>query len=98
MEPKKEGIKEVKEVTAAIMEISVGIAAVLKDGYQAADIAALFKAFANDEGFKKKLGEAAEGISKVPAELKDLDWEERIEISTVLLSFVPKIIEALRKK
>lgn len=98
METTKQGIKEVKEVTAAIMEISVGIASVLKDGYQASDIAALFKAFAEDEGFKKKLGEAADGISKVPAELKDLDWNERIELSTVMLQFVPKIIDALRKK
>lgn len=94
----KQGIKEVKEVTAAIMEISVGIAAVLKDGYQASDIAALFKAFAEDEGMKKKLGDAAEGISKVPAELKDLDWNERIELGTIMLQFVPRMIEALRKK
>lgn len=93
----KQGIKELKEVIEALMEISLRMGSVLKDGYQPSDLALIFQLFAKDEILKKKISEAYDGISKVGAELKDMDPKEGIELSIVLLQFIPKFIDIFKK-
>lgn len=93
-----QGIKELKETTEALMEIMIRIASVLKDGYQPSDLAFIFELFSKDEILKKKLADAYDGISKVGGEVKDLDLKEGIELSIVLLQFIPKIIDLFKKE
>lgn len=94
----KQGIKEVKEVTEAILEIALRIAAVLKDGYQPTDLALLFDLFAKDPVVKQKIAAAYDGISKVGGELKDLDAQEGVELAVALLLFIPRILELFKKE
>lgn len=93
----KQGVKEFKEVTEAVLEISLRLVAILKDGYQPTDLALFIDLFANDPVVKAKIGAAYEGISKVGGELKDLDAQEGVELGVALLMFVPKIIELFKK-
>lgn len=94
----KESVKDLKEVIEAILEISVHITAALKDGYQATDLSKLFSVFAKDPIMKAKFSAAYEGISKIGTELKDIDLTEGVEISMLILQFVPKFVDALKTK
>lgn len=97
MAKSKEGIKELKEVTEAILEISLRIIAILKDGYQHSDIPTIFEMLVKDEHIKNKISAAYEGISKVSGELKDLSIAEGVELSTTILQFIPQIIDLFKK-
>jgi hypothetical protein len=94
----KEGIKELKEVTEALIEISIRVASIFKDGYQPTDIAALFSVFTKDEVVKAKIFEAYNGINKVKGELKDIDVSECVELVSILLQFIPRIIDLFKKE
>lgn len=91
------GIKELKDVLEAILEMSVKIAAVLKDGYQPSDLGLIFDLFTKDDEMKNKIAAAYDGISKVGGEIGDLDIYEGIELSISLMKYVPKFVDALKK-
>ncbi len=97
MEP-KQSVKELQEVISALLLISLRVADVLKDGYQPADLTALLAAFTKDEGFKKAIGDAYDGISKVSGELKDLDAAETVQLSVAVLQFIPRFIDVFKEK
>lgn len=91
------GIKELKDTIEALLEVSLKITSVLKDGYQASDLAVIFELFTKDEEMKKKIALAYDGISKVGGEVKDLDISEGIELTIAFIQYVPKFITALKK-
>jgi hypothetical protein len=98
MADEKVGIKEFKEALIGAQELSILIIKNLKDGLQIGqDVAAVVTALLSDEALKAALSSAADGISKVPSELKDIDLAEVIELVSLEVAYVPKIIEALKK-
>lgn len=95
----KEGIQETKEVLLALNELSLMLVKHLKDGFQLGkDSAAIVGELMMNTELKASLSKAAENVSKVPAELKDLDVSEGVELAISQAVFVPKLIEALKKE
>lgn len=91
------GVKELKEAIEAILEISLKIGSVLKDGYQPSDLGAIFELFSKDSEMKNKIALAYDGISKIGGEVKDLEIAEGVEIAIALIQYVPKFIEMFKK-
>jgi hypothetical protein len=90
-------IKETKEALIAINELGVKIASLAKDGLQVADGLALVALLSADSDLQSKLLAAFQGVQAVPAELKELDINEGVELVVLQASYVPKILEALKK-
>jgi hypothetical protein len=88
-----EGIKETTDVLVALNKLSVALIKAGKDGFQFSDAASLM---ANEE-LKAALLAAYDEISKVPAELKDLDVSEGIQLAMVQVQMLPGLIEAFKK-
>lgn len=95
--PAAVGIEELKAVQIAANELSIFLINQLKDGIQLTDAVAVFEKIVSDADFKAKILAAAEGISKVPAEIKDLTLPEAAELITIQISYVPKLVEAFKK-
>lgn len=93
----KLGIKETKEAVAGVMELAVLLAARLKDGVQLGDVVAVYDKLKDDAEFQAKLLAAYGGVGAVPAEVKDLDLMESVELVTVIVPYVPKVADALKK-
>ena len=82
-----EGIKELSELLDAIDALIVDGIKAGKDGIDFTDITVLTRNWD-----KIKLG--LEGVSKVPDELKDMDWNEGSAILLKLIQMVKNIKEA----
>lgn len=94
----KEGIKETKEALVGINEVSLFLAEKLKDGVQFTDATDFYAKLTKDEAFKKVVGDAYENYEKIPAEVKDIDAGEGLELAVVQVEYVPKFIAALKKE
>ena len=92
------GVKEIKEALIGINEVAIFLASRLKDGIGADDAVALVGKLQGDADFLSKLSEAAGGISAVVSEAKDISLAEGMELVYVQLSYIPKLVEALRKE
>ena len=91
------GIKESKEAITGMMEVSLVIADVLKDGAQLGDLASVVSRFSIDKELKDEMGVALDNISKVPHEMSDLNLQESLELAMLLISYVPKFVEIFRR-
>jgi hypothetical protein len=91
------GIKESKEALIAVNALAVFLVEQFKDGVQFSDFMELYAKVMSDDLFKQKMMDAYVGVSQIPAEMKDLDVQEIIELTSLQLSYVPKIIESLKK-
>ena len=89
-------IKETKDALVGINELSILLITLLKDGISLNDFSVLFEKVVKDEAFKAKMEEAYNGIAQVPQELQDLSLSEIIELATLQVGYVPKIIDALK--
>lgn len=94
VEPK--GIKEAKELLIGVNDVSCLLIKHLKDGVQVKDAIALFNDIMSNDVLKNEIIEAVKGISSVPGELKDLDASEIVEIASLQVSLVPKIIGSFK--
>jgi hypothetical protein len=91
------GIEETKEVLVASNELGLVIAKHVKDGAQVTDIAAIAMELFGSDAFKAALVKAIENVKQVPAEVKDIDIGEGLELAKVQLSYVPKFLDVLKK-
>lgn len=97
-EESKEGIKESCEMLKGVNEVSLFLCQRLKDGVQLEDATEFYKKLTADEEFKKVVGDAYEGYQKIPAEIKDVDAGEGLELAQVQLDYVPKYVETFKKE
>jgi len=95
MEPKM-GVKELSEALEGMLELGLAFAELAKDGLQLSDLAALY-AKMQAEPLRGKLAAAADKMSKVPAEAKDLDLQEGMQLAMLMLPYVPRYVEAFKK-
>ena len=93
MEEKRD-VKEMKEMMVGLMEIALLLAKEFKDGVQIDDFMDIFMALKDDPKFM----EAFKGLKEIPAEAKDLDLNEGMELAMMVMAYVPKFIEAMKKK
>jgi hypothetical protein len=91
-------IKETKDALIAVNILSIFLIEQFRDGFQMSDFMDLYAKITTDDAFKTRMMDAYIGISAIPAELKDLDVKESIELTSLQLSFLPKIIDVLKKK
>ena len=91
-----ESIKELKEVVEAVNEVSLVLVKLLKDGVQLVDAVSLVDQVITNAELKAKLVAATEGISKIPSEVKDIDLQEVLELASLEIVFVPKLVAALK--
>jgi len=89
----KLGVKETKELLEGVLHLGLVLARALKDGVQIADAKAVLDALLKDEEVK----EAVKGVKHIGAELKDLDLGEGLQLGKLLLDYVPKFLEAVKK-
>lgn len=89
--------KEMKELLVGVNELAIILMMQFKDGMQVADFAALYMKYTQDADLKAKLDAAIAGISQVPAEMKSVTLQDGIELAILQASYVPKIIEAMKK-
>lgn len=91
------GIKESKEALEGMMELSICLVEVFKDGLQFSDIMDLWEKLKNDPLVSAKLAAAYEGYQKVPDELNDLNIDESFELGACALQYMPKLIKSFKK-
>jgi hypothetical protein len=91
------GIQETKEVLIASNELTLVVIKHVKDGIAVSDIPAIVSELIASDSFKLALVDAVKGVTNVPAEIKDIDFAEGMELAKVQLEYVPKILEALKK-
>lgn len=91
------GVTETKEVLVALNELALVVIKHVKDGVQVSDIPAIITDLMGSDAFKLALVSAVEGITKVPNEIKDVDFLEGMELAKTQLVYVPKLLEALKK-
>lgn len=89
---KEHGIKEIREAMEGLLEVSLFIANLVGDGFQWSDISDVFKKL-QDKEFQAILKKAVEGREKIPAEVKDIDFEEAMELAVMLLKYLPRLIK-----
>lgn len=89
----KEGIKEMKEALIGVLELGVLLAERFKDGIGIGDFFKIAMELRRNDKFE----EAFRGLKQVKAELKDLSFDETVELSFMFTSYVPKFLEALKK-
>lgn len=91
------GVKETKEMVSAINRISLFLISRLKDGASFDDVMALYSKMTTDQEFRSLIYDAYDKAHKIPAELKDLDAIEAIDLISLQIDFIPLILDALRK-
>lgn len=94
----KEGIKETKEMLVGLNELSLLLLGKFKDGVQFVDFTEMYSHLQNDADFKAKLEAAYTNYQAIPAEVKDVDAGEGLELASVQIEYVPKIQAALAKE
>ena len=92
----KIGIKETSDVLVAVNLLAVELIKLVKDGIQASDAAVLVAIISSNEPVKNALFAAFNNISAVPAEVKDLDVSEVVQLIVAQAQQVPSILEALK--
>jgi len=92
------GIKETTEALIAFNEITVFLITRFKDGVDFSDFAAIWNKITEDEEFKTILGKAYDNIGKRPEEVADIDFKEGVDLGSIQLKYLPKILQALKSK
>lgn len=92
-----EGVKETKEMLVGANEVSLFMCEKLKDGAQFSDATDFYVKITTDEVFKAKMMAAYDNYQKIPAEIKDIDGGEGVELAIVQIEYVPKYIECFKK-
>lgn len=91
------GIQETKELLVALGDLSSVVAKAVKGGGSASDISARIAAacIANPV-LIQEVKDAANGVSQIPAEIRNLSLGEILELCEVSLITTRKALEALR--
>jgi hypothetical protein len=97
MADEKLGIKEIKEALVGVNALAVLLAERMKDGVGIDDAMAVWAKLSSDEAFKAQMVAAYQGISLVPAELKDIDLAEGMELAVLQIQMMPALLAALKK-
>lgn len=79
-------VKETKEALVALVKLGKEVSALAKDGLDLKDAAALGIKFASDENFRGMVVGAIEGCSNIPAEVKDISFEEGVELALAVIA------------
>jgi hypothetical protein len=93
----EKGVQNVKELAVGLIVIATILAEEFKDGIQATDAVEIFAKVKGNSELQAKILSAYNGIDQVPAEAKDLNLSEGVEIIVALVPEIKKMIEAISK-
>lgn len=79
-------VKETKEALVAVVKLSKVIAALAKDGIDWQDAATLAAKIVSDEPLRTALVAAVSGAAAIPAEIKDISFDEGIELAMAVIA------------
>lgn len=79
-------VSQTKEAVVALVKLGKVLAELAKDGIDWKDGAALASKIVTDEAFRGTLVAAVEGAGNIPAELKDINFEEGIELAMAVIA------------
>lgn len=91
-----EGIKETKEMMVGCLAIAVVFAKLAKDGVQLTDAVQLMAELQKPE-MQEKLKSAMDQKEKIPAEMKDLNFAEGLELIGAMLPGLEELYKAVAK-
>jgi hypothetical protein len=91
------GIQETQEVLVATNELALVVVKHVKDGVQIGDIGAVVGELISNVQFREALTKAVQNVAQVPAEIKDIDFAEGLELAKLQIAYIPKFVEALKK-
>lgn len=83
------GIDQSKELMVSLIRLGKLAAKHFGDGVDLSDAIAIIKVLA-DEEFRKAIFDGFEGIQSVPAEMKDIDAEEAVQLIGTLYAELQK--------
>lgn len=90
-------IKGTTELVKAANGLALEMIKLLKDGAQTSDVTVFLSDLMTDsEGLKSALVAAYNDVKGIPAELKDIDYLEGLELAKIQLEYIPKIIAAFK--
>jgi len=89
------GITETKEALQALNEVSIHLLEAFKRGLTIGTALELWSEW--QSGLSEKVVQAYENIKSIPDELSDLDAVEMFELAQVQLSYLSRIITAIKK-
>lgn len=92
VQPQAHGIKETQELALGAIAIGFHVTKLMKDGFQMADLGAFIDKLKSDPTFAQKLEAAYKGVEQIPAELKDMNITEGLQLGMVI---VPAIVAEL---
>lgn len=79
-------VSQTKEALIAVVKLGKVLAVLAKDGIDWSDAAALASKIVGDEALRGALVAAVEGAGNIPAEMKDISFEEGIELAVALIA------------
>lgn len=91
-------LKNTEEVFEGILEVTLALIDVFKDGFQLTDATDLYLKISQDDVLLAKLRIAWQDSDKIGSELKNISAVDAIRLANVVLAYVPKIIEKFAKK
>lgn len=90
------GIEELKNALTVFNELVIFLISRFKDGFQIEDLAALWLKLSEDQEFKERIQDVFLSMGTIPTEVKNLTVEQSVELSSLQLSYIPKIVETLK--
>jgi len=90
------GIHETEEALEGILQLGLVLWKTFHDGFQISDIGEIWEVFRNDHEFTDAMKNAFDGYKKIPSEVKDLQIEEAVALSGVMLKYLPKYLQAIK--
>ncbi len=94
------GVKETIEAMIAANAITLFLISRFKDGVDFDDAYAIIKKLATDDdpAFRQVIKDGYENYALIPAEFKDIDAGEGLELVDVQLNEIPKFVEMFKKE
>jgi hypothetical protein len=89
-------IKETSEVLDAAGDLGALLVKHIRDGVQATDAAGIAAELMTRPDVIASLKRAADGIQNVPAELRDVDAVEGLDLATIGINNAKKVLTALK--
>lgn len=91
-------VKELRELLKACLMVSLLLVKKFKDGVQFSDFTEFYVTLTTDAAFKKAMHDAYDGYKLVPAEVKDIDAGEALEVAGDVLAYVDDFVLEFKKE
>ncbi|MCJ7520997.1 MAG: hypothetical protein MUP21_02070 [Dehalococcoidia bacterium] len=92
------GCTETLDALIAVNELALFLVGRFADGVGFDDLIASWNKVQSDDEFRNRLSAAYEGWSKISGEIEDLDVNEAISLVSAQMSYVPRLMEALKQQ